>query len=283
MLKRVSVLVPLAFFSLAACGDDAAPPEGSAGKDGSSTAGAAAGSGGRPPAAGTSASGSGGSGGVGTPGDSEEGDPCMGASDCVTGLRCVAVPEILLNGVPLGVCGKPCSMDAECGDAASCYSYSGMDRDKHCVDVIDEDYALCGVADTSVCKPPGKICLVDSELPVIGLCATLCTVGASDDDAGVPPGEPSGTGCTAGQTCVGGELTGGAPDDGICGVRVARGGECGLDVGMGAFCAPEDICAPDNLDDAASAVHCYQRCTRAAPQCDSGACILASANLGYCI
>lgn len=292
MPKRVCLLVPLALFSFAACGDDAAPGDGSEGQAGSAAgtsagghAGASAGSGAAAAgtgAGGRSGSGAGGAGGLGSPGGMEEGEPCMGASDCATGLRCAGVPGLMLStGVPVGVCGKPCAMDDECGDGAVCYAYSDMDRDKHCVDVIEEDFALCGIAETSVCGV-NRVCLV-FDTPVVGLCATLCQTGASDDDAGVPSGEPGGAGCASGQSCIGGVLADAMAGEGICGKQVARGAECGIDLGVGDFCGPGDVCAPDDVNDAESPVRCYQECSRAEPQCDTGTCAIIPNAFGYCL
>jgi hypothetical protein len=285
MLKRVRVLVPLALFCLAACGDDAAPADDDAAGQSGSAAAAGAGAG---AVAGSSAgagagTGAGASGRSGSSGaaDVEEGSPCMGDADCVAGLRCAAIPGLLFNGVPVGVCGNPCMMDADCGDGSVCHSYSDMDRDKHCVEVIEEDYALCGIAETSVCKM-GSVCLV-FDTPVAGVCATLCQAGAGDADAGMPTGEAGAEGCAAGQSCIGGVFEDAPPEEGICGREVARGADCGIDIGVGDFCGMGDICAPDDLEDEASAVRCYQACSRANPQCDTGACVLASNMIGYCI
>ena len=220
MLKRLSVLVPLAFFSLAACGDDAAPPEASAGQGGSSTpAGAGAGSGRerRPPAA------------------------ARAAPEAPEASALRAASRRAIRACPLRtakpVCAAPRAGSRSTAFRSACAAHRARwtpsaatarfvtpirtwTATSTASDVIEEDFEPCGVAVTSVCAV-GKVCLLDANQPVIGLCATLCTVGASDDDAGVPAAGASGAAaggeCAAGQSCLAGQLEG--SEEGLCAVE----------------------------------------------------------------
>src|SRR5262245_18930511 len=112
-----------------------------------------------------------------------EGGPCNAVQGCLAPLRCVA------SLFTVNVCGRPCSNEKDCKSGERCYSYSDLPEDGHCVNVVTDEYATCGVSDTSVCGN-GRSCLY---LPnrASGLCVTTCaldgsaTGGAGDEDAGM--------------------------------------------------------------------------------------------------
>jgi hypothetical protein len=181
-----------------------------------------------------------------------EGWPCRGQNECIDDLRCNASP-IVVGGVEVGVCGAPCSSNQQCGDRL-CLSYSGREADGHCVDIVNEEYELCGVADTSVCSND-LVCLYLPNLPV-GVCVRLCALdgeaGEAGEDAGVSVG-----GCSAGRTCIDGVIADGEAGEGVCGTLVERGEPCGIDSGF--YCREEDVCAFENPRDPSAAPRCLRR------------------------
>lgn len=212
------------------------------------------------------------------PGFGREGDEgwlCLDADECNAELVCAASP-ITASGVPIGVCGRPCDPDEDCADGV-CFSYTGRAEDAHCTEVIEEEFALCGVADNSICADE-TICLYLPGAPV-GVCVRLCATGSAspgEEDAGVS--EPALGECSAGQTCVEGVVTSG---EGVCGTEVERGAECGIELGL--FCESGHICAPEDPRDSASTFRCFQDCSEPDTVCDEGSCVLVQRLYAYCI
>jgi hypothetical protein len=211
------------------------------------------------------------------PRDQEEGFPCFDPQECREELSCVPT-EYELNGEPLGVCARGCTTESDC-DGETCSGDPASDEAGYCANEVVE-YELCGVAETAICADD-MVCLLFPDVPV-GVCVRLCPLGAAaaadtiDEDAGVePPG-----GCSEEQSCIEDVLAkpGG---NGVCGTLVARGQECGI--GIGLFCAAEDVCAPDDPQDSESALHCYQRCGQSGISCDEGTCTIVGRQLAYCL
>jgi len=175
-------------------------------------------------------------------------------------LVCVA------SGFSFGVCARSCASD-DGGGNELCVSYSGERADAHCINLINEEFAICGVAETSDClEEAGLTCLYLPDLP-IGVCSTLCMSGGDTDGGGVP--DPI---CDADQFCRGGIVNdNGSGIDGVCGTSAARGEPCGIF--MGAFCGDGDVCAPDDPADEESDFSCHQSCSQSGSTCDEGACV----------
>jgi hypothetical protein len=203
-----------------------------------------------------------------------EGWPCTATEPCNADLRCAATP-FAINGRAVGVCAVACENSDEC-EGGECITYSGAAADAHCVDVIDEEYELCGVADTSICSTD-LTCLYFPDYP-LGVCVALCSIGGGDEDAGA--GQPSAT-CSGQQTCIDGILADPAANEGVCGTLVDRGEECGLEIGL--YCAQGDVCAPENPNDESSAQRCYQDCSTADAECETGTCRLVQGMYAYCL
>jgi len=215
------------------------------------------------------------------PGDGpgDEGWPCSRTEPCNGDLRCATTP-FTVGGTPVGVCAVACEVDGDC-DGDQCISYTGAAADAHCVNVVDEEYEVCGVADTSVCSPE-LTCLYFPDLPV-GVCVALCAIDgmASGEDAGVD-GPALVAECSGEQTCIDGILAMPAPNEAVCGTLVERGDLCGLDIGL--YCPEGDVCAPEDPDDEDSAGRCFQDCsTGTGTECEEGTCVLVPGQFAYCI
>ena len=258
--NQVSVLAAFALLAAVACGDD----------DSNASDGGMAGQGG----AGAPGGGSGGGSGQGDE-EGSEGWPCTSAKPCLEGLICAGSP-ITIDGIPIGVCGMACQGDMQCS-GGSCITYTGAAADAHCANIVDEEFGLCGVADTSLCSDD-KTCLYLPGAPV-GVCVTLCGLDgapAGDEDAGV--GEPVLGGCAAEQACIPDIVTSG---EGVCGTIVERGEECGVDIGM--FCSAGDICAFEDPTDENSTLRCFQDCSTTETPCEEGTCVIVQGMFAYCI
>src|SRR5262249_42924355 len=110
-----------------------------------------------------------------------EGFPCDAVNACQSGLRCVA------SLFTVNVCGRPCGGAGDCKSGERCYSYSDQPRDGHCVNIVTNEYAICGVSDTSLCGN-GRSCLYLPQ-QAHGLCVSTCSLDGSsgagaDEDAG---------------------------------------------------------------------------------------------------
>jgi hypothetical protein len=208
------------------------------------------------------------------PGD--EGWPCGAVDPCNGDLVCAATP-FRDGDMTIGVCAEACDPSGNCDDG-ECISYTGEPADAHCVNVIDEEYEFCGVADTSVCSRE-LTCLYFPDQPV-GVCVMIC---AADDGADAGVDAPGVTGmCSGEQSCIEGVLSDPEPGEGVCGALVERGESCGLDTGR--YCGEGDICAPEDPDDASSAWHCFQDCsTQTGSDCEEGTCTLLGNQFAYCI
>jgi hypothetical protein len=228
-----------------------------------------------------STSGNGGSGGGGLPRrdggepteEGGEGWPCNRTTPCNTDLVCAATP-FTLNGQQVGVCATPCDAVADCDEGDQCITYSGSAADAHCVNVIDMEYELCGVADVSVCSEE-LTCLYFPDFP-LGVCVSLCNTGAGDEDAGAMTSM-----CSGAQTCIEGVLAMPAPGEGVCGTLVERGEECGLETGR--YCGDGDVCGPEDPSDEMSAQRCYQDCSQAGAECEMGRCTIVENRIAYCL
>jgi hypothetical protein len=258
---RAKALFSLLFILAVGCGDDEGGSDGGAGTGagaGAGGSGATGGSGGRPMLPGVD----GGAGRDAGPGETEEGGPCLTAEECqvVDGeqLACVDV------GFNFGVCARSCLSNADCG-AELCVSFTGMSADAHCINLVNEEYAYCGIAETSDCLDTADLtCLYLPDLP-IGVCTKLCASGG--DDGGVP--DPI---CSDEQFCRGGIVnSNGGPIDGVCGTAAARGETCGIL--EGAFCDEEDVCSPDVPADEESPFSCHQSCSETGTVCETGTCM----------
>jgi hypothetical protein len=219
-------------------------------------------------------------GGVGPSGPGAEGWLCQKQSDCDDALKCVA------SVFTVGVCARACSETDPC-DASDevCYSYSGKDADLHCVNQVTEEYALCGVADTSICKE--RSCLYAPDAP-IGVCVDICSTegevtptDAGIDDGGLIVGAPAGFAmCRAGESCIDGVLADPGNDEGVCGVEVARGKSCS--VADGKYCKVGDVCAPDDPSSDDALWTCHQDCS-SGNACDEGRCTVIQNLIAYCL
>jgi len=243
------------------CGDDEGGSDGGAatGGAGGIGGGGMGGDGGRQ----TLPEPDGGAGDAGPPpvGEGEEGAGCRTAADCMlvdgTQLACV-------NSGGFGVCARGCTTDDDCGTEICDSPYTGFAEDAHCIDLVNEEFGLCGGVVTGLCSSDaGLTCFLYSDLP-LGVCMTQCTTAA--EDAGATDAM-----CKADQICVAGVVGGGDGTEGVCGMQAGRGEACGSE--MGKFCGAEDVCAPDDPNDMESPITCHQRCTRASDPCDEGACL----------
>jgi hypothetical protein len=267
-LSRVLAVVLLCSLHASGCGDD----------DDGGNAGGGAGNG--SDAGGISGNGGSGGGGLprrdaSVPSEGEEGYPCNEAQPCNADLVCAATP-FAINGRPVGVCGVPCDAVTDCNDGDQCITYSGAATDAHCVNTIDTQYELCGVADTSVCSEE-LTCLYFPDFP-LGVCVSLCNTGGGDSDAGTS----SATMCSDAQMCIEGVLADPEPGEGVCGTLVGRGDECGLE--MGRYCGDGDVCGPQDPNDDMSAQRCYQDCSQAGSTCPSGTtCTIVENRIAYCL
>jgi hypothetical protein len=245
-----------------ACGDDSDGTDGGAG-DGAGAGGTSGG---------TSGGGSGGrdpfptpDGGLpdAGPGDGEEGFPCSIVDDCGLDEDGEQFACVASGGFNFGICARSCTGDEDCGSEL-CVSYSGLAADAHCIDLVNTEFAECGVVFTSDCaEAAGLTCLYLPDQP-FGVCSTLCM--SSDEDGGVP--DPV---CDEDQFCRGGTVSdNGSGIDGVCGTHAARGEECGIF--MGAFCGVQDICTPNDIADENSPFSCHQNCTEDGSTCDTGTC-----------
>lgn len=243
-----------------ACGDDEDSSDGGPELRDSGTGGSG-GAGGRPmlPEAGTGGRQDGGS------GDGEEGFPCATTAHCGLDSSGNQLTCVDSGGFPYGICARGCERDQDCGGEL-CVSYTGLRADAHCLNLVNQEFAECGVGVTSDCNPDsGLTCLYLPDLP-IGVCTTLCASGAGDDDAGTV--DPV---CRDGQFCRGGIVVdNGSGVDGVCGTRAARGETCGIF--EGSFCGEGDVCAPDDVNDEDSTFSCHQSCSAVGSTCDTGEC-----------
>lgn len=275
LLRSVGLIVAVALPWTAACGSSSnGPGDGGKRKDGGSSTSQ---DGGRRADGGTTRTDGGtrADGGVGPAGPGEEGSDCDSTHKCVGKLSCVA--SIFQN---LGVCGRGCAMTSECDKTADevCFSYSGSSKDGHCVNRVKQEYAICGVADTSVCDLRSCLYLPNSPL---GVCVDTCALnssGASGDDGGVPEGAVM---CTAKETCIDGVLSGPLPNEGVCGVVAKRGQPCGIEQGI--YCDVGDICAPKDPANLASDLACFQDCGTPGATCDTGKCMVVQNLFAYCM
>jgi hypothetical protein len=251
------------------CGDD-----GDGNDDGGAGAGAGtggmsgasgAGTGGRnmlpDPDGGAGTGGSGGDGSVG-PDEGEEGFPCLTDADCGLAENGEQLSCVESGFQEFGVCARPCTGDPSCASDEVCLTLGGVDP--RCTNLINEEFALCGIIETSDCAPEaGLVCLYLPQQPY-GVCTTLCESGG-DADGGAP--NPV---CDADQFCRGGIVDAMSdPRDGVCGMQAARGEECGIFLGM--FCDDADICGPESLPvgDETRFV-CLEDCTESPDVCDEG-------------
>jgi hypothetical protein len=265
-----------------ACGDD----DDSGKKDDADASTPAGGSGGL--------SGGGVDGGIGPDAPGDEGWPCQfQKGECNTGFICVENIFADQNGQAIGVCARECKQGstADCRSGEMCFSYTGNDADAHCVNLVADEYGVCGVGDTSVCDKK-RSCLYFPNSP-FGVCVDICSVAGgeadagADDDGGVSQQGTGGSGgssdavtCRSGETCVDGVLSDPMSSEGVCGVVVERGGECGIDVGK--YCNPGDICAPEDPDDLMSTPRCFENCGDTG-MCKQGQCIVVQQSFAYCM
>jgi hypothetical protein len=252
------VICGVALLLAAACGSSAKSSSASANhKDGGSASGASSG---------------------------DEGTPCDSTHKCANKLTCVE--SLFVN---VSICARGCTTKADCANADEvCYTYSGMPKDGHCVNLVTDEYATCGVADTSVCDH--RSCLYLPDEP-IGVCIDTCaldgtTSGTSDEDAGVAASTAAPQGavaCAAAETCIDGTriLTSADPNEGVCGIVAKRGESCGIEHGI--YCDVADICAPKDPNDLSSAQLCFQDCSAAGTRCDTGKCIDVQGFFSYCM
>jgi len=212
----------------------------------------------------------------------EEGFPCFEPDQCVEELSCVAT-EYTLDGEPLGVCARDCTTDSDC-DSERCFGDPASGEGGYCANVVEQEYDLCGVAETAVCAE-GMVCLLFPDLP-LGVCVHLCPIDGDaapsgdtlDEDAGVGMEAPAA--CGEEQSCVADVLAN--PDgNGVCGTFVARDEECGIAVGL--FCADEDVCAPEDPASEESTLRCFQRCDQPGTECEQGTCTLVGRRFAYCL
>jgi hypothetical protein len=263
-----SGLTYLVLWSLTAgCGDDEGGSDGGAANGagaGGMAGGGTGGMGGRQTLPDPDG-GSGVGGGDASVGEGEEGFPCLTMDDCGMSAEGAQLTCVASGFQDFGVCARSCTSDNDCGTEVCRIAPGGTAADAHCVNLLNEEFALCGIVETSDCADAaGLVCLYLPDAPY-GVCTTLCT--SSGDDGGVP--DPI---CDDDQFCRGGIVGMSTPDDpdGVCGTHAARGEVCGIF--EGAFCNTGDLCAPEDPADDATAFICRQDCTDADVMCDTGTC-----------
>ncbi|MFI5306870.1 MAG: hypothetical protein ACHQ53_05950 [Polyangiales bacterium] len=219
------------------------------------------------------------------------GQPSQSLPACQGKLKCVA------SLFTVGVCGRGCKTDTDCGhDDEICYSYSNQAKDGHCVNLVKDEYAQCGVGNTSRCD--GRSCLYLPNEP-IGVCIDTCALdgttppsdaGVADEDAGtvtsvadagasLPVGAVA---CAATETCVDNILSQPMDNEGVCGTVAKRGDACGILQGI--YCPSGDVCAPENPADPSSKLRCFQDCSTLDITCDKGTkCVLVQDVFAYCM
>jgi hypothetical protein len=259
-----SVFVALAMVCVVACGDD----DDDKGDDDGQTSGPGLRDGGAL------------DGGFGPSAEGDEGWLCAKQSECNEPLKCVG------SIFTVGVCGRPCSKSSPCEDADEvCYSYTGNDADLHCVNQVTEEYALCGVYDTSICKD--RSCLYEPDRP-FGVCVDICSLegevtpsDAGVDDGGLIVAPPAGFAmCRADEMCIDGVLARPENSEGVCGTEVDRGEACSPLTGL--HCKLGDVCTPDVPSDQNSDWSCHQDCS-AGNDCDKGRCTIIQNLVAYCL
>lgn len=209
------------------------------------------------------------------PGEGEEGFPCATVDDCGSASDGERFACVSVGGFNFGFCARSCTSNTDCG-SETCVSYTGLAQDAHCIDLVNTEFAECGAFFTSDCaEEAGLVCLYLPDVPY-GVCSTLCT--SSDDDGGVT--DPV---CDAEQFCRGGIVSdpSGSGVDGICGLRAARGEECGIF--MGSFCGEEDLCTPNEPTNEDSLFTCHQECTDDAEACAAGTTCTQFQGLFFCL
>jgi hypothetical protein len=234
---------------------------------------------------------------TGTKLSGKEGEPCdlpgqtkQSLPACQGKLKCV---ESLFT---VGVCGRGCKTDTDCGhDDEICYSYSKQAKDGHCVNQVKDEYARCGVGDTSRCD--GRSCLYLPNEP-IGVCIDTCALdgttapsdaGVADEDAGtatsvadagstLPVGAVE---CSAAESCIDSILAQPMQNEGVCGTVAKRGAPCGITQGI--YCEPGDLCAPENPADLSSKLRCFQDCSTLDVTCAKGKCVIVQDLFAYCM
>ena len=213
-----------------------------------------------------------------------EGFPCRAAGDCNSGLACVLNIFVDQSGRDIGVCARSCENDPDCNTDEVCFGYTNASADRHCVNVVNDEYGLCGVGDTSICRSD-RSCLYFPD-SAVGVCIDTCAVNGGDEsdggteDAGTSAIPQGAVMCQSGETCIDGVLASPMDNEGVCGTLVRRGGECGLE--MGKYCDEGDICAPEDPSDLSSTPRCFEDCTSSGT-CESGDCVIVQQQFGYCM
>ncbi len=269
-MRARALAVGLTFLAIlmTGCGDDEGGSDGGAANGagaGGTGGGGMGGTGGRTPLPGLDGgAATGGDGGIDV-GEGEEGFPCLTEADCGLSTEGTQLSCVASGFQEFGVCARSCTSDNDCGTEVCRIAPGGAAADAHCVNLLNEEFALCGIVETSDCADAaGLSCLYLPDSPY-GVCTTLCT--SSSDDAGVA--DPI---CDADQFCRGGIVGMQTPDDpdGVCGMHAARGEVCGIF--EGSFCNDGDLCAPEDPADEESAFICRQDCTEAGTVCETGTC-----------
>lgn len=204
----------------------------------------------------------------------EENTPCMPAmSNCNEGLACATLPDPFN-----GVCGRKCTMATEATDCTMekevCSAYSMMDTQGICINLVPA-WELFLYSETSACEDGSTPVGISGAMDLPGgLCLQLCML-AGADPMNLPPDLPKDqiVTCGMGQECLG-VLTSGSgmmmdAALGACGVGVARGAVC--DVNMGHVCTDvKDICAPTDPNRIDGEQKCFQDCSDPMTTCDMG-------------
>jgi len=229
----------------------------------------------------------------------KEGEPCDLPGEAKTPLPvCQAKLKCVESLFTVGVCGRPCKTDTDCGhDDEVCYSYSNQAKDGHCVNLVKDEYARCGVGDTSRCD--GRSCLYLPNAPV-GVCIDTCALdgtappsdaGVADEDGGTAPDTQSSAdagslpkgavACPGSETCIDDILSDPMTNEGVCGTVAKRGDPCGILQGI--YCETGDICAPQDPSDLTSKLRCFQDCRSLDGTCDKGKCVIVQNLFAYCM
>lgn len=277
--RNVSLVIAVSLPWVAACGGSGASPSSKdSGKGADGGVRNATGSG-----SGADGGQRGDSGIIGPSGPGAEGAACNATIKCTGKLSCVASIFADSQGKAVGVCGRGCTTATDCKTDEVCFSYSGASKDGHCVNVVKDEYGICGVADTSVCDQT-RTCLYLNE--PIGVCVDTCALdgAGAGDDAGTGALPDGAVMCAGKETCVDGVISTPQKNEGVCGIVAKRGETCGIEHGI--YCPTTDICAPKDPKNPSSGLVCFQDCSAANAKCDKGKCVTVqngSDSFAYCM
>jgi hypothetical protein len=263
LASSLSLLVVIC--SLCACSDDTNGTSKDAGSDGGH-----AGTGGNHMAHDAGEAADSGAPGKDSGAPSAEGAVCAATSDCDKGLRCIQASN---DSVSIGICARPCASREQCEAGEICYAYTTDPADAHCVNLVKETYAFCGVGETSRCDHHTCLYFPSST---VGLCVDLCSL-SGDADAGTDDSGVALATCSGSETCIDGVVD--SPTQGLCGTSVAPGAKCGVQSGR--FCTSGYGCTLDDPKVATGQRHCREDCSDDG-KCKTGSCKGVVGQTAFC-